>query len=43
MKITFIRPSLFAGEVALEPRVFSILSWLTDSDIERVLYDERLG
>jgi radical SAM superfamily enzyme YgiQ (UPF0313 family) len=44
MKITFIRPNLSdmrSGD-AMEPLVFAILASLTPSDVETVLYDERL-
>ncbi len=44
MKIVFIRPNLYADRSsdALEPVVFAILRGLTSTDIECMLYDERL-
>ncbi|MFN8457654.1 MAG: radical SAM protein [Anaerolineae bacterium] len=44
MKITFIRPNLFdtRSSDAMEPLVFGVLAGLTPSEVEVVLYDERL-
>src|SRR2546421_8047067 len=44
MKITFVRPNLTdcRSTDAMEPLVFAILAALTPSDVELVLYDERL-
>ncbi|MEM7029364.1 MAG: radical SAM protein [Chloroflexota bacterium] len=44
MKITFIRPNMNdrRSSDAMEPLVFAILAGLTPSDVETVLYDERL-
>ncbi len=44
MKITFVRPNLWAGRShdAMEPLVFAILRGLTPPDIDCVLYDERI-
>jgi radical SAM superfamily enzyme YgiQ (UPF0313 family) len=44
MKITFIRPNMFAGRSrdAMEPLVFAILAGLTQPEVETVLYDERV-
>ena len=44
MKITYIRPSMFArrSSDAMEPLCFAVLKSLTPPDVETVLYDERL-
>ncbi len=44
MKITFIRPNMFAkrSSDAMEPLCFAVLKGLTPPDVETVLYDERL-
>ena len=44
MKITFIRPNMFAGRAAdaMTPLSFAILKSLTPDDIETAFYDERL-
>ncbi len=44
MKITFIRPNLYPDRSAdaLEPVVFAVLRGLTPTDMECVLYDERI-
>ena len=45
MKITFIRPNI--GERpsldAITPLVFAYLSAMTPIDVDRVLYDDRIG
>ena len=44
MKITFIRPNMFAGRAsdAMQPLSFAILKSLTPPSIETAFYDERL-
>jgi len=44
MKITFIRPNMFARKAndAMEPLVFAVLKSLTPDDIELELYDDRI-
>jgi radical SAM superfamily enzyme YgiQ (UPF0313 family) len=44
MKVTFIRPNMYAKKAsdALQPLVFALLAALTPSDIETVLYDDRI-
>jgi len=44
MRITFIRPNIFDDRLdsAMEVLVFAILKGLTPSDVETVMYDERL-
>lgn len=44
MKVTFIRPNMFMGRSsdAMHPLCFAILKSLTPSDVETVLFDERL-
>ena len=44
MKITFVRPNLYAGRShdAMEPLCFAILQSLTPPDVETSLYDERI-
>lgn len=44
MKITFVRPNLFARRStdAMEPLSFAILKSLTPADVETAFYDERL-
>ena len=45
MKITFVRPNLGdqRSHDAMEPLVFALLASLTPRDVERTLYDERIG
>jgi radical SAM superfamily enzyme YgiQ (UPF0313 family) len=44
MKITFIRPNMMDSRSsdAMQPLVFGILASLTPSDVETVMYDERI-
>ncbi len=44
LKITFIRPNMYSAKAsdAMQPLAFAILSALTPTDIQTVLYDDRI-